>query len=231
MNKTDWVRGVQRQEDRWGPYCKVPGGELGQDGSSGKVVSRAPVGGPRHCACPTLKGLLLPYFQPRRPGRGVPRSSQEAQPTASSFWAPLQSPLPSAHAPEQATFPEHTGTHQPVPRLSPGCATLGPLLCSFSPPPPRLGLRPSEVRVWEAALAPCPPTEAILGARQLPTDTDSGPTLQRCPHPCYLVSKQRGCCSHFRLFVHSFIHATNMYRSPSVMEPAPQGAWGAPVGT
>lgn len=164
--------------------------------------------GPGTVLAPLSTGLLPHTFSPRCPGRGIPRSSQEAQPTASSFWTHLQSPLPSAQAPKQAMFPEYTGAHQLVSHPSPGCGTPGASSLLIFSTSAEAGPPAQGSQAWEAAPAPCPPTEAILGARQLPTDTDSGPALPRCPNRCYLVSKQRGCCSHFHLLVPSFIHST-----------------------
>lgn len=55
----------------------------------------------------------------------------------------------------------------PAPQFRPAYGTLGSV--HFLQ---RVGLRPSEVTAWEAALALCPPMKAIFGASQLPADTE-----------------------------------------------------------
>lgn len=83
----------------------------------------------------------------------------------------------------QSQMPSKCHWQGPAPQFKPGHGELG--LCSFSPGPQRLGLGPSEVTAWEAALAPCPPTEAIFGVSQLPADTELRPTLRSCPDQFY----------------------------------------------
>jgi hypothetical protein len=141
--------------------------------------------------------LCLLRMGPSCPQQGVPRKHSPEQ---------SQSLCPTVPVPEEVTFAEYTVPHH----LWSHSSALARKQGLLSVTPQRLGPRPSEVTVWEAALAPCLPTVAIFGARQLSADTELGPTLQSCsdqfyPVPNSVVVTHIFPCLFIHLFIHSFV--------------------------